>query len=315
MENDVKKLADSLEDADRQSEKETVVVTPVPKEKLDGAIRTYATDIANMMKKQKGSIIKIALAEQSRREKFQKTKDPTATKNIIVMMLGFILIVGGIMIFIYSIVNRDRPVSIVNSNTVFPSLFFTENQVQIDMTELNKSELYASIQAQVDNGTLVPETINNLFVSYNTPYGQVQVPATAFIQKLGIDLPDQLFQNLYPQFMLGAYSEQPTNNLFIVFRLKDFNEAFNGMRDWENTMLSDLVRLFRIDTSTDGKNIFSKNFETMTISNKEGRVLKNSSGKIILSYIFLDPNTIMITTKTDAVDEVVKRLSLQQTIK
>jgi hypothetical protein len=310
METDSEKLEQSIENADRIIAKEES--KPISKEKLAGAVRTYATDIAEMMRKEKGSIIKIALAEQTRREKFQKKKDPTSTKNVIVVMLGFILIVGGIMVFIYAIINQNKPVSVVNTNNgILPSLFFTENQVQIDMSNLNKSELFNAIQLQVENKTLVLKTINNLFISYNTTSGQTQVPSTVFVQKLNLNVPDNLFQNLYSQFMLGIYAKEPKNNLFVVFKIKDFNDSFIAMRDWEGTMLSDLVRLFRIDTSSAGKNIFNKNFETVTLGNKEARVIKDSEGNVMLAYIFLNSKTIMITSDTDSVEEVVKRLNLQ----
>lgn len=308
MQDDSQKEEKALEYADKN------LNTPkpeVPHEKIVGGVRTYATDIAEMMKREKGSIIKIALAEQKRRDESKQKLDPTATRNVIVMMLGFILIVGGIMVFIYSIVNRSQPIDVVQSNQVFPSLFFTENQVQIDATDLNRTELLRAIETQVANHTLVVTTINNLYISYKTPMGQQALPATVFMQKLGIDVPDVLFQNLSPQMMVGVYSQEPNNNQFLILKVKDFNETFLAMRDWETSMLSDLLRFFQIDTSSEGKDIFNKDFETVTLFNKEARILKDSNGKTMLSYIFLDPKTVMITTQTDAVQEVIKRLNLQ----
>ncbi len=307
MEDDAKITGEALEKADKNLNTPTKISSP----KIEGNVRTYATDIAETMKREKGSVIKIALAEQERRNEFKKKLDPTATKNVIVMMLGFVLIVGGIMIFIYSVINHDAPVEVTRTNVVFPSLIFTENQVQIDMTELNRTELFRAIHAQADNQTLIPGTINNLYISYKTSFGQTTVPSTLFLTKLGIEVPETFFQNLDPQFMLGVYSKQPTNNQFVIFKIKDFNETFLAMRDFETTMLSSFLKLFRIDTKTDGKDIFNKPFESVTLFNKEARVLKDSTGKVLLSYVFLDPKTIMITTETDAVQEVVKRLNLQ----
>jgi hypothetical protein len=279
--------------------------------KIEGNIRTYATDIAETMRREKGSIIKIALAEQQRRNEFKEKINPVATKNLIVMMLGFVLIVGGIMIFIYSIFNQTRTETVTRTNVVYPSLLFTENQVQIDISELNRAEFLRAIHTQTDNQTLIPETMNNIYVSYKTSFGQTSAPSTLFITKAGIEIPETLFQNLDSQFMLGVYSKPPTNNQFLIFKIKDFNETFLAMRDFETNMLSNMLRFFRIDTKKDGKDIFSKQFETATLFNKEARVLKNSDGKIILSYIFLDSKTIMITTDTIAVQEVLKRLNLQ----
>ena len=120
-----------------------------------------------------------------------------------------------------------------------------------------------------------------------------------------------LFQNLYPQFSLGVYSLPEGNDLFILLRVKDFNDTFSAMREWESYMLTELVRLFNIKTGSYGKEIFNKDFVTETIFNKEARILKDDDGKAILSYIFLDTRTLMITTQTDSVEEVIKRINLQ----
>lgn len=302
----------SNEEANLEKADESIdAAKPIPKEKLEGAVRTYATDIGEMMKREKGSVIKIALAEQHRRDEFKKKMDPTATKNIIVMMIGIMLIIGGIMVFVYAIVNRAKPVPVTNFATNLPTFFFTENQVQIDMTELNRTELVDTVHAQMANTTLVPNTFNNLFVSYKSAVGQTQVPANVFFQKLGIEIPEELFQNLYPAFMLGIYNETDGNDLFMILNIKDFNESFLAMREWEPRMLSELIRIFDIDTSPYGKAIFSKEFVTATLFNKEARVLKDDTGKVLLSYIFLDPKTVMITTETPGLEEVIKRMNLQ----
>lgn len=302
-------ISKALEKADESITTKNSLATKHAKQ--EGEVRTYATDIGEMMKKEKGSVIKIALAEQKRRDEFKKKTDPTATRNIIVIMFGFILIVGGIMIFIYTIINRANPVEVTNFVPTLPSFIFTENQVQIDMTELNRTELIAAIRAQVNSTTLGAETINNLFVSYRGVGGQAQVPSGVFLQKLGVEVPTSLLQNLYPEFSLGVYNLPDGNDLFMIFRVKDFNETFTAMREWEATMLTEFVRLFNINAKEYGKDIFTKDFENETIANKEARVLRDNNGKTIVSYIFLDTRTVMITTKTNAVEEVIKRINLQ----
>lgn len=300
------------EEANLEKADESIAVAkPIPKEKLEGAVRTYATDIGEMMKREKGSVIKIALAEQNRRNEFKKKMDPTTTKNVVVIILGIMLIVGGIMVFIYAIMNRAKPVAVTNFATNLPTFFFTENQIQIDMTDLNRTELVNAVHFLMANTTLVPGTFNNLFVSHKTTAGQSQVPANVFFQKLGIEIPDGLFQNLYPAFMLGIYNEAAGNDLFMLFNVKDFNTTFLAMREWEPRMLSELIRIFDIDTSAYGKAIFNQEFVTETLFNKEARVLKDDSGKVLLTYIFLDPKTVMITTETPGLEEVIKRMNLQ----
>lgn len=279
--------------------------------KTEGSIRTYASDIAEMMRKEKGSIIKIALAEQQRREMYKKQRDPTSTKNIIIIFLGIILILGGIMIFVFSIVNRAKPVDVTVFSSNLPTFLFTESQVHIDMTELNRSELINLIQLHQADDTLVKDTIKNIFISYSFNNAQTQVPFAVFLQKLGINIPTPMYSNLDSSFMLGVYGLDGPNELFTIFKVKDFNEAFLSMREWESSMLSELVRLYDIDTSSYGKVIFSKEFETEILYNKEARLLRDSSGKILLSYVFLDKETIMVTTEAGSLDEILKRINLK----
>lgn len=307
MEDEPKKLTKGLEAADQEIAAEKIA----PHVKQEGEVRTYASDIADMMRREKGSILKIALAEQKRQREFQKKMDPTTTKNIVVIIIGIVLIVGGIMVFISSIMNRAKSVTPVSSATALPSFMFTENQAEINITGINRTELIQAIHAQVANPTVVPGSINNLYISYVTSAGKGQLPAATFFQKLGIEIPSELFGILYPPFMLGTYAAPDENELFMLVRVKDFNAAFLAFRGWEDTMLSDFLRLFQIDTSSYGRVIFNKEFVTETLMNKEARLLKDSTGKVLLSYIFLDDKTIMITTKTDGLEEIIKRLNLQ----
>lgn len=309
MSDENKKLEKSLNAA-----VEDVKVSPtveVPREKIEEGLRTYASDVAEMMKREKGSIIKIALAEQKRREDFQKRRDPTSTRNIVVMILGIAFIVGGIMIFISSILNRAKPVPVNIISNSLPSFFFTENQTHVDVTELNRTELINAIRLQVADETLVDGTIKNIFLSYKNINQTIPLPSNVFLQKLGIEIPDNLFVNLQSNFMLGVFNTSGENELFLIFQVKDFNETFLAMRDFEKTMLTELVRLFSIDTSSYGRQIFSKEFTTETVLNKEARFLRDPQEKPLLTYIFLDQNTLMITTKGDSLSEILDRINLK----
>lgn len=309
MSDENKKLENSLNSAVEDVKNANTV--EVPREKIEEGLRTYASDVAEMMKREKGSIIKIALAEQKRREDFQKRRDPTSTRNVVVMILGIAFIVGGIMIFISSILNRAKPLPITISSNSLPSFFFTENQTQIDVTDLNRTELINSIRMQVADETSLDGTIKNIFLSYKNVNQTLPLSSNVFLQKLGVEVPDYLFTNLQPVFMLGVYNKLGDNELFLIFQVKDFNEAFLGMRDWEKTMLGELVRLFGINTSGYGRQIFSREFTTETVLNKEARFLLDPQGQRLLSYVFLDKNNILITTEIDSLEEILNRINLK----
>lgn len=311
MANDFEKSKKALEFVAQEMSEEKKPKKEVSHSDIEPGLRTYASDIAEMMRREKGSIVKIALAEQQRRDDFQKRRDPTSTRNIVVMLLGIALIVGGVMIFVYSIIGRGKPIAVTNYSIDLPSFFFTESQVHIDMTDLNRTELIKAIQNEVSSDNLSINTIKNIFISYHFNDNLIQTPSIAFLQKLGIDIPENLFSNLESNFMTGVYRGENGGELFLVFHVKDFNQSFTAMREWEGTLLSEMVRLFAIDTSVYGKEIFNKNFVTTIVSNKEVRVLQSDTGETIFSYAFLDPKTLLISTKGDSLNEILKRITLQ----
>lgn len=278
--------------------------------KVGIGIRTYAADIANIMREEKGSIIKIALAEQERRQNLKEKRDPTSTKNLIVILLGITFIVAGVLIFVYFIVNRDNPVT-VNTPVSGPSLIYSENQTQIDMSSLTRGNFFKAIHSNMDGGFAENGTITNLMITTPTSIGRAPVGIFPFFDKLGIKAPDAIKNLMSQVFMLGVYTDDGEGNLFLIFKVSDFNASFSAMKEWEVSLANDLVRLFRIDPQSFEGDIFLKEFKSDVVFNKQARNLYDDSGSLVLSYVYIDGNTIIITNDAESVEEVIKRINSQ----
>lgn len=283
-------------------------VTP---KKVGVGIRTYSADIAEIMRKEKGSVIKIALAEQERRRAYKEKKDPTSTKNLIVVFLGLIFILGGIMIFVFSVVNKTKPIPVSQTQVLLPGLFYTENQTQIDITNLTRGNLFSAIHSNIDASFADNNTITNIVLISTTSTGRTPSPFGMMVSKLGLKIPDKVLNSLTGNFMLGTYKQFDKGNMFLVFKIRDFNESFSLMREWEVSMINDLVRLFRINTRDYSGNIFLKNFQNAVFYNKDARAVYDDEGALVMAYVYLDKNTIMITAYAPAIEEVVKRINIQ----
>ncbi len=303
-------LKDELEKTTAVVGRESAQEENQPINKVGPGIRTYSADIADIMRREKGSIIKIALAEQERRKSHKESKDPTSTRNLIILLFGVTFIVAGILIFVYTIINKDTSIVVVTPLGA-PSLIYTENQTQIDMTNQTRGNFYNDIHTKSNASYIPNDTITNLFLVSNTPAGNVQATASMFFNKLGIRVPDSLLSVLTGQFMLGVYKKDDTNNIFLILKTKGFNETFPAMKEWEISMANDLVRLFRVDSQSFDGNIFNRDFESTVLFNKQARNLYDASGKLVFSYVYLDNNTIIITTNNSLVEEVIKRINSQ----
>lgn len=279
--------------------------------KVGVGIRTYAADIADIMRREKGSVIKIALAEQERRRAYQEKRDPTSTRNIIVILLGIIFIVSGIMIFVYSIMNRSAPIPATLNQTVLPGLIYTENQTQTDITNMSRGNLFNTIHEMVRAPFAEIGTITNIAMISQTSVGRSATTAQNFFSKLGIAAPGRVTNTFTGAFMLGSHKQTSDGNLFLMIKIKDYNESFSAMREWEISMVSDLVRLFQIDSRNFAGNIFLKNFQNAVLFNKDARSVYDDDGVLVLTYVYADRNTVIITTNSGTVGEVVKRMNIQ----
>ncbi|MDQ5952803.1 MAG: hypothetical protein QG551_31 [Patescibacteria group bacterium] len=300
----------------KEIEKTTAPASSVPvlnsenTKKVGVGVRTYAADIAEIMRREKGSVIKIALAEQERRHENTEKHDPTSTKNLIVVFIGLIFIIGGILIFVYFLVNRNTGVSIAPPVTS-ASLVYSENQTQIDLSATTRGTLFTAIHSNLTGEFAENGTITNLLITTPTSVGRNPATIQSVFTKLGIKPPESILNLISPNFMLGVYEKDEVGNMFLIFRVSDFNQSFAAMKEWEVSFANDFVRLFRIDAKSFNGDIFTEEFKSDVIYNKQARNLFDKDGRLVISYIYIDSNTIIITTNTELVDEVIKRINSQ----
>lgn len=281
-----------------------------PSKKVGVGIRTYSADIAEIMRREKGSIIKIALAEQARQKDVKESKDPTSTRNIIVALIGVAFIVAGIMIFIYAFSQRESDVAVSPLQSITPGIIYTENQTQTDITNITRGSLFGIIKSSAAANFAENNTMVNIFLtSKQNP--RFQVSAMAFFDKLDIEIPETLRNSITGEFMLGSYKTDDNGKLFLILKVKEYTQSFNAMKDWEVSMVNDLVRLFQIDPSAYTGNIFLAPFRDRVLFNKEMRAVYDEDGRLVLLYTYIDRNTVVVTTDQSIVSEIINRNNSQ----
>lgn len=305
---DEKKIKEGLE-KEANSIKETERIS-IPKEKLQEAIRTYSSDISEIMRKEKGSVIKIALAEQKRRDEYKKQKNPASTKNILVLLLGMALIGGGMLILGWALLKNLGTDTVIPASKV-PAIIFTENQVHIDVSDLHRRQILEIVTDQVARLQTADGTITNIYMTENRSGTYQLVETYGFLNKVNLFPPEDLVNVLAKEFMLGTYRFNNSNKGFLIFKVNNFDRAFPAIRDWERTMLEDLAMVLGIQTRSLPNTIFEKSFITETIYNTPTRVLQTTEGMDVLMYSFIDPGTILITTNRSSIGEILKRNSSQ----
>ncbi len=100
---------------------------------------------------------------------------------------------------------------------------------------------------------------------------------------------------------------------FIIFETKNFDASFAGMLAWEPYISADLSPLFGPGVSVSrtpqtGTSTTDAHFVDALTSNRSIRILYDDAGKERILYAFINKNTIIITTSTEALGMVVSAL-------
>ena len=276
-------------------------------------LHTYESDMADAVREQEGTVIKIALAEKARRE---NEEIAVVTKKAFSMNIFYVI--GGIFLIALSIwgtiflIQKGKEASQVSQpKTQIETLVHGDSQILLDVTGItNKSDMVNAIinasKGEVKNKnieSIIPITTNN---------GAPQVMDTpTFLNVLGVNMPGPLLRSLDNGFMIGVYNNNAKNHLFIILKTNDYNQSFAGMLSWESNILSDMFTLFQTDVSTGSQSIFETPWSDKIIENKDSRVLRDENGKELLTYMFLGKDKLVITDDQDSIREILVRLVTQ----
>lgn len=274
-------------------------------------IHTYVSDMADAVRQNEASVIKIALAEKEKKEQEEIYKQTETTSSS-----KFLYIVGGVILifvaclFVYFVINKKEKESLeLPTTNKIETIISYDDSVTIDTSNfISKKEI-------TDSLTIETSKINNLkiikYISLKKKNNNVYEPISSsdLISILKLNIPSPLKRSMNEDYMVGTYFNKSSNinNLFIIFSIKDYNLAYASMLEWEKLILEDTFDIFNIKLS-ENEYLLEKSWEDIVINNKDARVLYNRNGEGVLYYIFIDKNNLLLTKDKDAIKEINARL-------
>lgn len=281
-------------------------------------LRTYSSDMAEAVRTNEMTVIKIALAEKEKREReaLYKKAEGTNTGKLFLVIGGIVLIAGAIFISYFFMQKKEAGVTPQATMSNIETFISYDSKLLIDTTEIEDvNELFNLVKKELTGMGM----IQSFFFTKKTSAESTPTLLTTknFLSLLQTTAPESLIRSLTDKYLFGKYSngkiinENNKQAFFLIFQTTDYNLAYASMLSWEKTLLKDLYTMFGIEISRDDTAIFEKQWKDIVINNKDARVLYGNNGEEILYYVFVNKNNFVITNSIEALKEVISRLIIK----
>jgi len=285
-------------------------------------LRTYQSDVEEMLKHGEGSLATIAIAENDKRIRaglsVEEPEKPGRTKLILGISLSLIVLGIGTLGFLYLFRNTEQePVPLVEKT---PAIIVTDLEKALNIKGLGRDEILRILAKEVKENNSTLSSVVGLNIVEGTGENKQTVATSVFFQKLQTHAPDALVRSLAPNFLFGLHILN-MNQPFLIFKTGYYQNTYAGMLSWENTLKEDIGSIFIApeaavvaETSDQVINRGEK-FEDIVVKNRDTRALRNQEGKIVFLYSFPDKNTLVLTTNADTLQKISERLLVGKLIR
>lgn len=297
-------------------------------------IKTFQSDVANAVRQDNVSMIKIALAEKKRQEKqgtFDEALENSKNTNTLIIAgisVVALLAIAGALFFFTSSTSNSTISPITPQYTSYQSrILEAEQKIPFDTDIANLTIIEQFVQKQKTVKTELGDIQQINFVQ-TVGTTTVELSSAQFLDKLQTRAPDSLLRSLQGDFTFGIYSFTPKDS-FLVLKIDPsaYDTAYAGMLEWERYIEDDIGGLLinsiiqptvstTTATDTPATNVFRrKPFVDRVIQNKDARVLLNEEGKIQMLYTFFDESTIIFSSSELMLKELIVRLTVGRVVR
>jgi hypothetical protein len=304
------------------------IQTPIQTQKIIRPIvRTYKSDAEETIKSGHISSINIAIAESNKmlkRSQEQQGVDPENKKikiNKTILITSSVLIIGGILAIgiPYFLVNRTNKTEVTNIKDISKPIITADVSEKINTNSLNLTRVSTTLKERVDQSFTKLGQIKNFYLTEGQDSTETTITSLNFLNLIKATVPAEIGRTLQEQYMFGMHNFDG-NQRFLILKTDSYDTAYSGMLYWETDLWQDFKEIFNLQsrdiesTTTESFGIEVKKFQDIIFNNKDCRVVKNSEGEIIFLYSIVDKNTIVITTNTNTLKELINRINRAATI-
>ncbi len=300
------------------------------------ALRTYETDVAEVLAHTQASRASMAIAEAKKesgqdRISNEEYEEPShAGRKALLVILSLVLVVAGIggAYYLYSQSALAPSTPAPQAATPAPSLIRADSQEVVLIDGLSAPVALSRLGALVNKPSSVNHITEIIPVKTTVTGQKLRVSAIEMLNQMEIAPPNPLTRSLNVQWMLGVYTDaNGDNSAFVVASTNFFQNAFTGMLEWERVMADDLKQYVGGGSAAGIANVssttanpassyaLSGHFEDRIIMNKDVRAFVTEDGQTLFLYSFIDNTRLVIAKNESALKEIVARLENQAFIR
>lgn len=286
-------------------------------------VRTYKSDVEEKIQTGHISSINIAIAQSKKlheQSALDEINPKNNSRNKIIIIVSILLIIGGALTFFIPkllIQLQYGPKTAAVETVPSKPIMTVDTEEKVNISTINLTRVSTTLKERVDQSSTKLGEIKDIFLTEGAGVNENLITSKKFLDLIQANVSPEIARTLKDPYMFGMYNYNG-NQRFVILKVGSFDTTFSGMLHWEPNLWQDFKELFNLSSSdtapADPFIIEVKKFQDATFDNKDARVIKDANGNIIFLYSIIDDSTIVITTSTDTLREIINRISKAKVI-
>lgn len=236
-----------------------------------GVEQTYYADVSGAMGSDQPATMAELLQKARFEEKEKSILSPRSKKNLLFIIGSILLLALTIFILIRAFGSRDT-VSYITEKRV-DSLVYSNLDTGIDITDIGSSKVKQAIR-KVTETKLEEGSINQIYyVAEDENKNLRRLNIKQVFEATEHTPPQLLYENIESDFMHGVYKTDE-NQPFVILKTLSYDKVFEGMKEWEPTMIDDLATYLDLPDEATNRSLIQDGFSDDIIKNKNVRVAR-----------------------------------------
>lgn len=297
------------EGLDQTAPMTNVEQAPAP---VQPTVRTYHQDMHRIMGQNNPKTMSTILENVRQEEAVKAATTLVTPKNKLLLTASIVCIIAGIAALLF-VAYRNYATTATLEQGQTNSLIQAETHTNVTLVLGEQFKNRERIQSALAVNTPL-ETINNIFMTQQSLTGLVRIGFSDMITATGGTVPATLLATLDTPFMYGTYRSSQALP-FLILRVNNYDDAFDGMRAWEPLMLAQLGFLFELPENL--PTISTKTvFEDAVINNRTVRIARYVAPQQIIEPIapeIIETLPVVTPEITDTTPITAETIQTQET--